>query len=312
MRATHGYVGRLRPLWLSAWPALAVALFAALAATRGLPAGYPRAVLALPILLLVPGTLTVCAVFGHEGRPRGTVFMGYAVTLSLVWLGFASLALYILHILITADSTYLALLVVCAVLASVAQARLLRERQTDSPVVGDPGFPDERPNTTGNAGSASKTSPYMVAAAAVAGVALLCGGVYFYDHLPHPAPVGYTELAWTQSARDQSTIAVGPEGAKLSFKVMSHQSSPAHFRLSSEWMGVPGRSLSKPVTFTLEANRTLTGTLFVPPPPDNCTYRIVVTLVGLGEKDPLTGHQPTWSINANIRQPGTSGSACSR
>ena len=89
--------------------------------------------LALPILLLVPGTLTVCAVFGHKGRPRGTVFMGYAVTLSLVWLGFASLALYVLHILITADSTYLALLVVCAVLASVAQARLLRERQIEQP-----------------------------------------------------------------------------------------------------------------------------------------------------------------------------------
>lgn len=311
MTATHGYVGRLRPLWLSAWPAWTVTLFAALAATRGLPAGYARGVLTLPILLVVPGTLTVCAVFGHKGRPRGTVFMGYVVTLSLVWLGFTSLALYVLHILITAASTYWALLVVCAILACVAQTRLLRERKTDSPVTGDPGFPDERPRTAGNAGPAGKTSPYMVAGAAVGGVALLCGGVYFSDHLPHPAPVGYTELAWTQ-ARDQSTIAVGPAGAKLSFKVMSHQLFPTHFRLSSEWMGAPGRPLSKPVTFTLEPDRTLTGTLFVPPPPDQCTYRIVVTLVALGEKDPLTGHQPSWSINATIRQPGTSGNACSR
>jgi hypothetical protein len=310
--ATHGYVGRLRSLWLSAWPAWVVALFAALAATRGLPAGYPRAVLALPILLLVPGTLTVCAVFGRKDRPQGTVFMGYAVMLSLVWLGLASLALYVLHILITADSTYSALLVVCTVLASVAQARLLRERRVGSPVTGGPGLPDERPRTAGNAGPAGKTSTYMVAAAAVAGVALLCGGVYFSDHLPHPAPAGYTELAWTQARDDQSTIAVGPAGAKLSFKVTSHELSPAHFRLSSEWMGVPGRPLSKPVSFTLEPNRTLTGTLYVPPPPDQCTYRIVVTLAALGEKDTLTGDQPTWSINANIRRPGTSGSACSR
>jgi Protein of unknown function (DUF1616) len=309
MTATHGYVSRLRPVWLSAWPVWAVVFFAALAATRGLPAGYLRAVLALPILLLVPGTLTVCAVFGHKGRPRGTVFMGYAVMLSVVWLGFASLALYVLHILITARSTYWALLVVCAILASVAEARLLRERQANSPVIGNPDFLEERPRTTRNSGPADKTSPYMVVAAAVAGIALLCGGVYFYDHLPHPATVGYTQLAWTQIS-DQSTIAVGPAGAELSFKVMSQEPTPTHFRLSSEWMGVPGRPLSKPVTFTIEPGRTLTGTLFVPPPPDQCTYRIVVTLVALGEKDPLTGHQPTWSINANVHQLGKSGSAC--
>ena len=150
MTAIHGYVIRLRPVWLSAWPVWAVVLFAALAATRGLPAGYLRAVLALPILLLVPGTLTVCAVFGHKGRPRGTVFMGYAVMLSVVWLGFASLALYVLHILIAARSTYWALLVVCAILASVAEARLLRERQADRPVIGSPDFLEERPRTTRN------------------------------------------------------------------------------------------------------------------------------------------------------------------
>lgn len=312
MTATHGYVSRLRPLWLSAWPVWAVVVFAALAVTRGLPAGYGRAVLALPILLLVPGALTVCALFGHKGRPRGTVFMGYATMLSVVWLGFASLALYILNILITARSTYWTLLVVCAILASVAEARLLRERRADSSVIANPDFPDERLRTHGNRRPADNTAPYIAAAAAVAGVALLCGGVYFYDHLlPHPAPAGYTHLAWTQIS-DQSAIPVGPAGTKLSFKVMSQQPTPTHFRLSAEWMGVLRRPLAKPVTFTLEPYKTLTGILFVPPPSNQCSYRIVLTLVALGEKDPLTGHQPTWSINANVHRPGKSVSGCSR
>lgn len=308
MTTARGYLCGLRPLWLSAWPVWVVVLFAALAAMRGLPAGYARAVLALPTLLLVPGTLTVCAIFGHRGRPRGTIFIGYAVMLSVAWLGFASLALYVLHILITAGSTYRALLVVCAILAAAAEARLLRERQASSPVVGNP---SERGSSTGPLGLAGKSSPYMVAAAAVAGVALLCGGVYFYDRLPHPAAAGYTQLAWTQ-ASDQGAIAIGPAGTTLSFTVMSRQPTQTHFRLSSEWLGVPGRSLSKPVTFTLEPNKTLTGTLFVPPPSDQCTYRVEMTLVALGEKDPLTGQQPTWSINANVHRLGKSGKACSR
>jgi hypothetical protein len=311
MTATHGYVSRLTPLWVSAWPVWAVVLFAALVTTRDLPAGYARAVIALPILLLVPGALTVCALFGPKGRPRGTTFLGYAAMLSLVWLCFASLALYILHILITAGSTYSALLVVCAVLATVAEARLLRERETaDSPVIATSGSMGGRPGSAGNPRPAAKTPPYAVAAAVVAGFGLLCGGVYFYDRLPHPVPGDYTQLAWTRIS-DQSTVAVGPSGVRVSFKVTSQEPTPTHFRLSSEWEGMPARPLSKPVTFTLDPNKTLTGMLLVPPPADQCTYRIVLTLVAVGERDPLTAHQPTSTISANVHKLDKSGRACS-
>src|SRR5260370_11309998 len=131
MSTMQASLERLKPLWLSAWPLLALVVFASLAGTRWLPGGYARAAVAAPILM-VPGYLTLGAIFGHDSRPRGSAFICYSALLSVIWLGFSSLALYLLIGRITADDMYWSLLVICAVLATVAQARLELGRSATS------------------------------------------------------------------------------------------------------------------------------------------------------------------------------------
>ena len=78
----------IKPLWLSTWPLWTLLVFASLAAVRLLPAGYARAAVAAPILLMVPGSLTLGAVFNQRRRPRGLVFVCYAALLSVVLVSF--------------------------------------------------------------------------------------------------------------------------------------------------------------------------------------------------------------------------------
>ena len=74
----------------------------------------------------------------------------------------------------------------------------------------------ETPAGAGGAG-------YYSIVAVVAGVCLLAGGLYAYDHLPHPAPTGYTWMAWT-GPPIEGDIAIGSAGKKLSFQIVHHQS----------------------------------------------------------------------------------------
>jgi O-antigen/teichoic acid export membrane protein len=304
--------GRLKPIVLAAWPILAFVVFAALAVAHRLPTGYVRAAAVLPIILLVPGALAVCAIFGQRRRPLGVVFTGYAMLLSVALLAFVSLGLYMLHILITATSTYWALLVVCSIFAVVAESRLLSESRTSDWVNGTTGnSPNEGfRNGSNSAPSGEKGRPLVVLGGTIAGLILLFGGVYYYEHVPHPASPGYTELAWT-NAGQRDTVAVGPAGTTLKFEVISQQSTRTRFRLTAEWEGAAlARRLAAPITFSMGPNVTYNGSLFVPPPADGCMYRVVVSMVAIGQMDPLTGHQASWSINANVHKQGSSGNAC--
>lgn len=313
MTATHGYLDKTRPLWLLTWPIWALVLFAALAAMRALPAGYARAVLVVPIFFLVPGSLTVCAAFGKRIRPQGTVFVGYAALLSVLSSAFISLALYMLHIPITAASTYWSLLGLCAVLASVAEARLIAERRHVGRRAAHNPEPPERESVgvSDDSGASRRGMWYVPLLAVVAGVSLLACGVYFYDHLAHPTPAGYTQLAWT-TTEGKAAIAVGPSGVKLHFNIIHQQATEARFRLSATWEGVSARPLVKPLSFSIGPDKTFRGSLLVPPLPARCTYRIIITLVAIGQVDPLTKQQPTWSINTNVHTSGKTQSACAR
>ena len=91
MTRRGGLLQQARSWWLAAWPCWALLIFASLAAVRFLPGGYARTIVAAPILLLVPGSLTLGAVFG-ERRPRGTAFVCFAALLSVICSAFASLA----------------------------------------------------------------------------------------------------------------------------------------------------------------------------------------------------------------------------
>ena len=119
---------RAKSWWRAAWPIWTLTAFAALALTNQLPSGVARAVLAAPILLAAPGALTIGAVLDQRWRPQGASVACLAGLLSVLWSVFASLALCVLHFLITAESTYWCLLAVCAGLAIAAQVRLLSER----------------------------------------------------------------------------------------------------------------------------------------------------------------------------------------
>ena len=314
MIGIRGVMRRLGPLWLWAWPLWTLVVFGSLIPVRLLPEGYARAAVAVPILLLVPGSLTLGAVFSQRLRPRGIAFVCFAALLGAVWSAFASLALYAYGVLITADNTYWCLLIVSAVLAIVAETRLLLgwpgrgHRVAGQPETPDPDLSDAEANVA-KTRAATRREGYYAILATIVGVSLLGGGLYAYDHLPHPAPTGYTWMAWT-SPQIKGDIAIGSAGAKLGFQIVHHQSDTTNFRLSAVWLGTPSVPLAKSLTLSIGPNRTFRGAIFVPPLPDGCTYRIVVALTATRQIDPLTKKPQTWSINADIHETGKSLKTC--
>jgi hypothetical protein len=304
-----GLLQQARSWWLAAWPCWALLIFASLAAVRFLPEGYARTIVAAPILLLVPGSLTLEAVFG-ERRPRGTAFVCFAALLSVICSAFASLAIYAIKVLITAGSTYWCLLIVTAVLAALAQTRLTRSHRTARGyVITDPGRPVAGADAAGTSAATGRSGYYAIAAVA-AGLILLGGGAYAMEHVSHPAPAGYTWMAWT-GKRIEGPIPIGSAGTKLPFQIVHRQSYATTFQLRATWLGTRSRLLARPVTLSIGPNRTVRGALFVPPLHNGCTYRIVLALTSR-QIDPLTQKRQEWSINANVRAPGKSMRACRR
>lgn len=304
---------RFKHWWMSAWPFWTLAVFASLAVLRFLPGGYIRAITAAPVLLTVPGSLTLGAVFKHRNGPQGTAFVCYATLLSVIWSVMASLGLYRCGILITANSTYWCLFIISAVLAIVAEMRILlgrpgrghrgiSELETIDPDLSDAEANDaRRPSAKGG-------SLYVVIAT-IAGVSLLVGGVYAYDHNQNPASPGYTWIAWTRLPVN-GDIAMDPAGVSLPFQIVHHQSDVTTFRLSATWLGSPSRPLAVPRVLSIGPNQTFRGSLFIPPLSNGCTYRIVVTLAAVRQIDPLTGKLQVWSINADVHDPSRSQKTC--
>lgn len=292
--------------WRRAWPCYLLASFAALAVAPAVPAGLARAVVTVPVLLLVPGALLLGALLGFRGQARRSFdavgFGCLAAVLSALMLAFAALTLNTAQIRITATSVWGCLLVACAMLATAAQLRLRGQRPGgDEAIVTDvltpPAEDAARPR-----GSAMR---YGVAALA-AGVVLLAGAAYGYAKGPRPAPVGYTWLAWT-GPRIDGVVSVGQSGLTLPFQIRHEQSAAAEFRLAADWTG-GGRQhqLGRPVTVRVGPDKTVSGSLAIPQPPGGCAYRLVVSLTEIG-----VAHGQTWSINASVRRssPGSAGCA---
>lgn len=304
MTARHSSLGKLKHIWLAAWPLWTLIVFAGLAAVRLLPSGFVRTVVAVPILLLVPGSLTLGAAFSRTGRPRGLAFICYAALLGALWSALASLLLYALSIPITGESTYWCLLAVSSVLAALAGLQILLGRQ------GTGRRAAHKPDTMATDLSAAearhasmpvtaKATALYTMGAIVAGAGLLGGGLYAYDHSPHPTPVAYTWMAWT-GPQVTGSVPIGSAGADLHFQIVHHQMNTAAFRLSAAWLSSPPEALAKSLTLSIGPNRTFHGTLFIPPLPDGCTYRIVVTLTPVQR----TGQPQSWTLNADVHDPG--------
>jgi hypothetical protein len=304
----------VKPLWLSTWPLCTLLVFAGLPVVRLLAVGYVRTALTMPILFLVPGSLTLGAIFSQRRRPRGLIFACYSVLLGVVWSGLASLALYADGILIRASSTYWCLLTVSGALAIVAEARLLLDRPgkgrrvARKPETPDPDQSDDEIQDA-TMPAAARGAGFYSAIAVVVGVSLLGGGLYAHDHLPHPAPVGYTWMAWTNPPAN-GEVAIAAAGTELGFQIVHHQPETASFRLIAEWLGNSSRPMAEPLTVSVGSNKTFRGSLFVPPLPNGCTYRIAVSLTALGKVDPLTGKPQTWTINTDVHDPAKSSRSC--
>lgn len=308
------FLRRLKSLWQSTWPLWTLLVFESLAAIRLLPDGYTRAAVATPIVLLVPGSLTLGAIFAQRRRLEATEFVCYAALLSAIWLGFASLILYVCGVRITSGSTYLCLLIASILLTIVAEVRFLFEQQgqghgaarnADS---SDPGMSVAETAAAKAPAAIGRASSYAVAAA-VAGVSLLAGGLYTYDHLRQPAPTGYTSMAWT-GRPITGVLSVGSTGKKLHFQIVHHEPETTSFRLSAIWLANPLRPLAKTLNFSIGPNQRFQGALLVPPLPDGCIYRIVVALTATRQIDPLTNNLQTWSINVEVHDPAKSQKRC--
>ena len=314
MTGAHGFRREVQAVWLSVWPIWLLVGFVGLEAVRLLPAGYARAAAAAPILLLIPGSLTLGAVFRDRRRPQAAVFVCYAILLSALWSAFVSLALYALSVRISASSTYRGLLVVSLVMAVVAQARLLLgrpgkgRRAVHKQETPDLDLSDDEVVHPGTSAEVKGKRRYAVLAV-VAGASLLAGGSYAYEHLPKPAPTGYTWIAWT-GPRVNGNITIGSAGTDLSFQIVHRQSDTTTFRLSAAWAGAPQRPLAKPLILTIGPYKIFKGRLFVPPLPDGCTYRLVVALTDVRRISPPTHETGTWSINADVRDPIKSSKKC--
>jgi len=314
MTPTVGFRPRLRLAWLSVWPVWLLLAFGSLAAVRLVPVLYVRAALAAPILLLVTGSLTLGAIFSGRRRPRGAAFACYAMLVSALWSAFASLALYALGLLITAENTYWALLAVSAALAIVAQTRLMLERPgrgrrvAATPVIPDPDLSEAETSEAGVPAAARHSGRYAFFAF-VAGISLIAGGLYAYEQLPHPAPAGYTYVAWT-GPQISGPVKVGASGTALRFQIVHREPVTTTFRVTATWAGSPPRQLARPVVVSIGPDRTFTGTLVIPPLRDGCTYRIVVALAAAGQISPLTHHPQLWSIDADVHDPTKSARAC--
>jgi hypothetical protein len=283
---------------------LALAGWESLGVTLQLPGGYARAVVIVPIVLMVPGSLTLGVIFGQRRRPGGVAFVCLSVLLSVLWLGFASLALSRFRVLITAVSLYWCLFVICGVLAIVAQARLMTDHRATRGARSLPQTPpDSRPP------AATRGAVLYPVAAVLAGFALLAGGVHLQESLPRPAPAGYTWMAW-KYPEGTADFVIGSAGSKLPFTIVHRQAGTATFRLTAAWQGQPSRSLANPLTLRLRPGQTLHGALFVPPLPAGCTNRVVLTLTATGQVDPLTKKPPAWSVNAGVHGPGKPRKTC--
>jgi hypothetical protein len=277
--------------WRTVWPCWLLLIFAGLAVARALPAGPERAVIVAPILLFVPGALALGALLAGQWL-RGAWFGCLAAVLSMIWAAFASLALYLLSVPITAESTYSCLLLICTLLAAVAQFRLTK---IDAPAASAEDIRET---------NAWTRIGYPLAAIAGGG-ALLAGGTYTYLHVPHPAPVGYTWLAWS-GKKVAGVVPVGGAGITMPFEIEHQQPDAAAFQLTAVWTGTGQQhALAKPVTFHIGPDNTMRGVLAIPPPPGGCTYRLLVTLTELGQP-----HPQSWSINADVRHQAQRQRAC--
>lgn len=281
---------RLRYRWPDAWPCYLLAAFAALALTALVPGGPARAVLAVPVLLGVPGALTLGAAQARRSVDA-TAFGALAVMLSALWLAFATLILTVGKVRISGASVYVCLLLVCCALTAAAQ-RQLRRRPPAEPAV----LPADVLSVPDETGAAPKRGAWYAVGGVLAGTALLAGGALAYASAPHPAPAGYTWLAWS-GAKANGVIAVGAQGITLPFEITHQEPGPTEYRLAATWTGDgQAHALAAPRTLRVSGDKTVRATLSIPQPPGACAYRIVLTLTELGP-----AHPRSWSINAGVR-----------
>jgi Protein of unknown function (DUF1616) len=284
----------IRLSWPDAWPWYLVAAFAALALTAVVPGGPVRAILAVPVLLGVPGALTLGAAQARRSVDA-VAFCGLAVVLSALWLAFATLLLTVFQVRISGVSVYACLLLVCCALAAVARLQL-RRRAAGEDAMHVKKEPADALCVPAEAGASARRGAWHAVYGVLAGAALLGCGALAYASAPHQAPAGYTWLAWSGPKPD-GVIAVGAHGTKLPFEITRQEPGTTEYRLTASWTGGgKAHALTAPQTLRVGGYQTVWEALNIPQPPGACAYRVVMTLTELG-----TARPRSWSINAGVR-----------
>ena len=89
-------------------------------------------------------------------------------------------------------------------------------------------------SATDEPGGLPRRGPWYAAVAVLAGASLLGGGALAYAQGPHPAPTGYTWLAWT-GERPDKVLQVGQSGLTLPVQIEHEQPGTETFRLTAGW-----------------------------------------------------------------------------
>lgn len=297
--------------WRYAWPFWVLVPLFVLPVANFIHIEYVRTLIVAPVLLLVPGSLTIGVLFEADRRPRGATFTCCSALLGVAWFGFTSLILYVSKFLITAVSTYWCLLVVSVLLALIVQARMLRdnpalnqrvELETD-----DDG--SDFDSVDPDKGTWHQRAGYQVPIALIAGLSLLGGAVYALDHVSSSNPDNFTWIAWT-GPKPTQVLNIGSSGRNLPFEIVHHQQGETEFKLNAEWAGNSSRPLAGPLSLTLGPDQTLRGNVFIPSPATGCVYRIVVALTAVHQIDQFTKSPESWTINIDVRNPAKTADDC--
>ena len=197
--------------------------------------------------------------------PRGVVFVCYSALLGAVWSIFASLALYVDGVLITAVSTYWCLLILSTLLAIAAEARLLLRR----PRNGRRAAPTSRESyLTPRSMIPKRRQPRETRAIPSLGRS---GWRHpsrrWIVRIRSPSASGahWLHLDGVDGSSSPRQISPSaPPAPNFSFQIVHHQSDNTTFQLTAAWLGNPSQPLAKSVALSVGPNQTYQGTLVVP------------------------------------------------
>lgn len=258
----------------TAWLALFGVGVAVVTGAQLLPAGVGRAILVLPMLVIVPGLTLLRVILGRSHPDTLTTLGIFSVVLSLALLIADALLLTTLGIKLSTGSLGLGALVSTGVLTCVAMARGL-------PLLPEP----MRQEWVEILKQARRISVLGPATAVLVAIVVVVGTVAIVAHrLPGPTSRPYTDLSLGRPVADLGSSLVTAGGTPIAIPVVaqSHREPPGPYTLTAS---VDGRVVSSQ-SIHLAASGTWAGNVNVITPGGSGLHRVTITLSETGNVNP--------------------------